>query len=42
MNGEENIFYLHKMGLTVEQIALLIGESEEMVQGTLFWPDEYE
>ena len=41
MNSEENIFYLHKMGLTVEQIARLIGESEEMVKATLFWPDRH-
>ena len=40
MNSEENIFYLHKMGLTVEQIARLIGESEEMVKASLFWPDQ--
>lgn len=40
MNIEENIFYLHKMGLTVQQIALLIGETDEMVRETLFWPDQ--
>lgn len=29
MSSEENIFYLHKMGLSVAQIAQLIGKSEE-------------
>lgn len=39
MKSKENIFYLYKRGLSVWQIAQLIGETEEMVRETLFWVD---